>query len=200
VSSSQVYGEGLNGFNRISETSFVSPTSAYGFSKLAAEATAQMFRGPKLSVYIARPFNHIGPGQSPSFACAGFAARVVTTLNGSRIKVGNLSAKRDFTDVRDIVRAYRLIIEQSPQKHIFILGSGRTVELSTVLQSFIRLSGKSIVTETDTDLFRPDEVFEIVADFSNALGTLNWKPEISFEQTVQEIYEDALKRAASLRL
>ncbi len=107
-----------------------------------------------------RPFNHVGPGQAPSFAVSALAKRIVDAeRSGARsIPVGNLSARRDFTDVRDVVRAYRLLVESGPPGEVYNVCSGRDVSIDEIADSLIALAGSPLELETDPSLVRAVEV------------------------------------------
>jgi GDP-4-dehydro-6-deoxy-D-mannose reductase len=142
-----------------------------------------------LSCYIARPFNHIGPGQHDSFVCPALAKRIKLAKNGDSIDVGNIHAKRDFSDVRDIARAYRLILEIQPSERIFVLGSSKTHSVLEVIQIFTKISGKSISTRISPDLLRPNDNATICADTALAQKILGWQCKIEFESTLNDIFQ-----------
>jgi GDP-4-dehydro-6-deoxy-D-mannose reductase len=172
---------------RVDEETALRPATAYAKSKAAGEFILSAYKGSKVQPYIVRPFNHTGPGQSPEFVCPGFAKKVIETVDGV-IKVGNLSALRDLSDVRDIVRAYRLILEKRPSRDVFVLGSGHLVRISDVLSELINISEKSIEAVVDPVLLRPSDNAAICANFECATLDLGWKPEFSLRQTLTDLY------------
>ncbi len=171
-----------------SEATPVNPVGAYAQTKLAGEFVVLSFASEKFQPYIVRPFNHIGPGQAPDFVCPSLARRVIACAPGGTIPVGNLDAHRDFTDVRDMVRAYSAILDILPQQRLFTLGKGRTVTIRSVLDTFIKLSGKEIRVEVQKDLLRGADEQIKFADARLAHEVLNWQPEIPLEKTLSDIY------------
>lgn len=195
ISSAFVYGGDVKtGRLACDEATPVVPRGAYGQSKLAAESVARLYDGSGLDVYVARPFNHIGPGQHPSFVVAGFAERISKAVDGSTIETGGLHSKRDFTDVRDIVRAYRLILEKKPKEKTFVLGSGSSVTIGAVFEEMCRLARKQLLAKTRDDLLRTGDESELIAQASLADAALGWRPEISLPKSLS----DALASASSL--
>lgn len=185
------YGE--KDFEGYTEDSSLGPINDYGWSKLGAEAIVQLYQSPQLQTYIVRPFNHIGPGQDSRFVCPALAQRIVSAPEGSTIKTGNLEAQRDFCDVRDVVRAYRLILEQKPQERIFVLGSGKPMPIKSILNFFLKSSGKDLHVEVSDEMLRTehDVVFGVA---ERARAILGWKPEIPLEKTLSDIYRYVASR------
>ena len=141
VSSAEVYGAGDG--SPITEAAALESNSPYGVGKLTGEAFARYLAGRGLPVVIARPFNHIGPGQSDRFVCSAFARQIAEAEAGLRppvVEVGNLSPERDFTDVRDTVRAYPLILEHGKPGEAFNVASGRAIPISKLLEGLVALS------------------------------------------------------------
>ncbi|MEZ5227667.1 MAG: NAD-dependent epimerase/dehydratase family protein [Acidimicrobiales bacterium] len=137
VSSADVYGPLDPASMPILDEQPTNPASPYGASKAAAEVLALQFdRSHDLDVVIARPFNHIGPGQSPGFVVAAFAQRIAEAelAGGGEVRHGDLSARRDFTDVRDTVRAYRLLAERGTPGRTYNICTGHDVAMSEVLE------------------------------------------------------------------
>ena len=190
ISSGLVYGasSGDRGFN---EQDAPQPPQVYSESKLAAEYVVRTFSCRQdFNGYIVRPFNHIGPYQGTQFVVPDFGSRIKQAVDGDSIEVGDLSSERDFTDVRDIVRAYRLILENQPEEKLFVLGSGKTIKIGDILTSLISLSGKSLNVERKAALIRsgadPKRVF---GDYSLAQKVLGWQPEIPLEKSLRDAYE-----------
>jgi GDP-4-dehydro-6-deoxy-D-mannose reductase len=192
VSSAFVYGGDVKTGQLIcNEDTPINPRGSYGFSKAAAESSGLMYGGPRLKIYVVRPFNHIGPGQHPSFVIPGFAAKIHAASSGGIIETGSLEAYRDFTDVRDIVRGYRLILEKRPQETFFVFGSGKSVQIKTVFDTMCKLSGKDLRHTLSPNLLRSNDQAELVADYSRAKKILGWEPEIAFEQSLADVMRDA---------
>lgn len=195
ISSAFVYG-GSGSRLVCDEQTPLRPNTAYGFSKLAAEAVVQSFRTERFRSYCVRPFNHIGPGQHPDFVCTAFARRVFNAANGSTIQVGNLSAERDFSDVRDIVKAYRKILDTAPDESVFVLGRGQTVTIQWILDRFIAMSGKRLSVEVDPGLLRSDGEQVRVANCGLAKRILGWTPDIPVERSLEDIYRSVSNNAS----
>jgi GDP-4-dehydro-6-deoxy-D-mannose reductase len=166
------------------------PRGEYGLSKLAAEAAAQMFDSENFRVYRARPFNHIGPGQDPSFVVPGFARRIAACEPGGTIETGNLSAKRDFCDVRDVTRGYRLIIEKQPAERCFVFGSGKSVTIQSVFDELVAVAGKKVRAQPTANLVRKNDEAEILANSALAERVLGWLPEIKLGQSLADVWAE----------
>ena len=190
ISSADIYDKSLT--SPIDENRLIKPTNPYAASKAAQDFLAQAYQQSfNLSIIIARPFNHIGPGQKTGFVVADFASNIIRAkLNkqASIIKVGNLDAKRDFTDVRDMVQAYHLLMSKGQSGEIYNIGSGRTIKISDLLDQLITLSQTHIQVEIDPHKLRPIDYPEISVD-NRKITTLGWQPQISFEQTLVDILD-----------
>ncbi len=161
VSSAEVYGVVTPEQLPLGEDTPTRPASPYAASKLAAEAVAfQAWRGYGQPVIVVRPFNHIGPGQSPNFFVPALAKRIVDARrSGARsLPVGTLTTRRDFTDVRDVVAAYRLLVERGDPGEVYNVCSGRDVAMSEVADQLLELAGADLTLETDPALVRPVDV------------------------------------------
>ncbi|MBP9706127.1 MAG: GDP-mannose 4,6-dehydratase [Oligoflexales bacterium] len=166
------------------------PLSPYAYSKLAAEHGLRAIESDTFSLYIARPFNHIGPGQSTNFVCTAFAERIAQAQDGASIPVGNLNVIKDFSDVRDITRAYRLILEQQPEEKLFVLGQGKPMTVQTVFDILSTCSHKNIRSHFDQTLARPEEHGAIVSNPKLAQEILGWSPRFLVNDTLSEIYKN----------
>ena len=189
ASTALVYGSDHKGQVVVDESTPPQPNSPYGSSKLAAEYIGRTFESDRLSFYVARPFNHIGPGQAPNFVCSGFAKRIFDASTDGVIEVGNLSARRDFCDVRDVVRAYRLILERRPAQKLFVLGSGRSVPIGDMFEALVQISGKRVVSRINPEYYRPDESFYLEAGTQLAKSVLGWHCEIPLSKSLTDIYQ-----------
>jgi len=191
TSSAEVYGAVTDpGLLPLSETSPTAPLTPYAASKLAAEAVVdQAYLGHGQHVITVRPFNHIGPGQTPNFAVPALAKRIVEAdRRGSpTIPVGNLSARRDFTDVRDVVRAYRLLIEAGRPGEVYNVCSGRDVSIGEIADGLLKLAGTTLEFETDPTLVRPVEVPVLRGDPTRLVDATGWKPEVPLDQTLADV-------------
>ncbi len=192
VSSSEVYGRVSPNLLPVDEDLPVAPLSPYAASKAAAEQVAmQAFRAYGQQVIIARPFNHIGPGQSDSYVVSALAKRVLLAQKDGigSIRVGNLESRRDFTDVRDVVRAYRRMAEAGVAGTVYNVGSGQSVPISWLADRIIRLAGAEVVLERDPRLVRDVEVSDIYGDSSRCRSQLSWEPVISIEESLKDVLE-----------
>jgi GDP-4-dehydro-6-deoxy-D-mannose reductase len=191
TSSAEVYGAVTDPAELpLTETSPTAPLTPYAASKLAAEAVCvQAHAGHGQAVVVVRPFNHIGPGQSPNFAVSALARRITTAIaeGGTFIPVGNLSARRDFTDVRDVVRAYRLLVERGEPGLVYNVCSGRDRSIREVAVAMLEQAGVDLELRTDPDLLRPVEVPVLRGDPTRLTTATGWRPEVPFEQTVSDV-------------
>ena len=145
-----------------------------------------------MNVMMVRAFNHTGPTQAPLFVVADFCKQVADIEAGRQepiIRVGNLSAKRDFTDVRDVVRAYGLLIAKGEKGQTYNVGSGHAVAIDSILQMILSMAKCEIYVETDPKKIRPVDVPVIEADTKKLRECTGWKPEIALEQTIEETLE-----------
>jgi len=190
VSSAEVYGNVAASDIPIGEETEIRPVNPYAVSKVACDFLGlQYFLSYKLPIVRVRPFNHIGPRQSPSFVVAAFAKKIAEIEKNKIppvIKVGNLSPKRDFTDVRDTVWGYQLLIEKGEPGEVYNIGSGRSYEIKYILDTLLSFSDKKITIETDSALMRPVDVPELVCDNSKIKKVTGWEPKIPIEQTLRE--------------
>ena len=186
ISSGEIYGsqEKLP----INETAPLYPTSPYSVSKITQDYLAlQYFFSENMDIVRVRPFNHIGPGQSDEFVVSSFAKQIAEIeKSGGIVKVGNLSAKRDFTDVRDMVKAYLLLLEKGESGEVYNIGKGESYEIKFILDTLISLSGKDIQTEVDKARLRPIDIPDIICDNTKINEATGWKAEIPIEKTLQD--------------
>ncbi|HEV7886011.1 MAG TPA: GDP-mannose 4,6-dehydratase [Acidimicrobiales bacterium] len=189
VSSAEVYGTVTPDDLPLTEDRPVRPVSPYAASKAAAELLAvQAWLGRRVPALIARPFNHMGPGQSPDFVVPAFARRIMEAQGA--VKVGNLTARRDITDVRDVVRAYRLLVERGEPGQAYNVCSGTDVSIQEVVDRLRRLAGKpDLALEPDPDLLRPADVPVLRGDPSRLHQATGWRPEIPLDQTLTDVLD-----------
>jgi GDP-4-dehydro-6-deoxy-D-mannose reductase len=190
VSSAEVYGTVTPDQLPLTEDSPVSPVSPYAASKVAAEVAArQAWLGYRLPVVVARPFNHIGPGQSPTFVVSALARRIVEAerSGGTVLEMGNPAPRRDLTDVRDVVRAYRLMIEQGDPGTTYNVCSGDDIVIGDLAQRLIDLSGVTLELRTGAVEFRPVDVPVLRGDASRLEAATGWKPEIPLDDTLRDV-------------
>jgi GDP-4-dehydro-6-deoxy-D-mannose reductase len=193
TSSAEVYGAVTDpSLMPLDELTPTAPLTPYAASKLAAEALiGQAFRGHGQEVIVVRPFNHIGPGQTPNFAVPALAKRIVEAdgRGDSSISVGNLAARRDFTDVRDVVKAYRMLIDSGTPGEVYNVCSGHDVAIEEIATTLLRLAGTSLEFKTDPALTRPVEVPVLRGDPTRLQHATGWKPEIPLDQTLADVLE-----------
>ncbi|MHB8320231.1 MAG: GDP-mannose 4,6-dehydratase [Acidimicrobiales bacterium] len=190
ISSAEVYGSIAPEMLPVDETAPVAPVTPYAASKAAAEQVAlQAWRGYGQPVVVARPFNHVGPGQAPSFAVSALSRRIVeAALSGApTIAVGTLSTRRDFTDVRDVVRAYRGLAEVGAPGEIYNVCSGRDVAILDIAEALLKLSSADLKLVTDESLVRPVDVPVLCGDPTRISELAGWKPEIPLEETLRDV-------------
>ncbi|MDA8235880.1 MAG: GDP-mannose 4,6-dehydratase [Clostridia bacterium] len=193
IGSAEEYGLVKPEETPIKEGNPMRPLSPYGVSKLAAGLLAlQYHRAYGLEVIHVRAFNHIGPRQALGFVTSDFAkqvAEIEACLLEPVIMVGNLEAQRDFTDVRDVVRAYRLLADRGKPGEIYNVASGKGVPVARVLEILLSLAKVPIRVEKDPARMRPSDVPILVGDISKIQAETGWQPEISLEQSLQEVLD-----------
>ncbi len=181
---------------KVSEEYPFFPNSPYAVSKLSQEHLAHMYHlAFGLDIVRVRPFNQIGPRQTSDFVVPAFAQQIVAIENGESgpLKVGNLEAVRDFTDVRDAVRAYERLLIAGDAKEVYNLGSGHGIKIQEVLDTLIELSGADIMIEQDPERMRPSDMPVFVAD-ATKLRSLDWSPENDLRKTLQDVLEYERKK------
>jgi GDP-4-dehydro-6-deoxy-D-mannose reductase len=193
ASSSEVYGKVAASALPVSECEPVAPVSPYGVSKGLQELLSRQYASAfGLSVVVTRAFSHTGPGQSDVFVAPSFARQLAAIERGDGpavIRVGNLSAVRDFTDVRDVVKAYWLALEKGAVGETYNICSGKGRRVAEILDAYLRLSPKRIRVEKDRARFRPLDVAAMVGDASRFRSRTGWKPQIPFSQTMSDLLE-----------
>lgn len=177
----------------VSEAVPLRPRSPYAVSKAAQDLLGfQSFASHELPVVRVRAFNHIGPRQSDDFVTASFARQIAEVEVGLRepvIRVGNLSAERDFTDVRDIVRGYWLLLRDGTPGEAYNLGSERAVAIEDLLKMLLSMSRAPIRVEVDPARLRPADVPILVSDCRKARQCTGWRAEISLERTLRDVLD-----------
>jgi len=197
VSSAEVYGVVTPAQLPLGEDTPTAPATPYAASKLAAEAVAlQAWRGYGQPVVVVRPFNHIGPGQSPNFAVPALAKRIVEARRSGAgsLRVGTLTTRRDFTDVRDVVVAYRLLVERGVPGTVYNVCSGRDVAISEVADHLLELAGADLELVTDPDLVRPVDVPVLRGDPGRLQAATGWAASTPLATTLADVlasWEDA---------
>lgn len=196
VSSSEVYGYPNPSELPLDEESLINPMSPYSVGKIAAEYLCAYWQKiNKFKVIIARPFTHIGPGQSDRFSIASFAKQISNIIEQKAnpvIKVGDLNTTRDFTDVRDIVDAYWLLLKFGEGGEIYNVCSGQERKISYMLDSLILLSNKDIKIEIDSDRLRVSEQKRLFGNAEKLFKKTGWTPKINHEKTLEDMLNHCL--------
>ena len=192
VGSSDEYGAPPPELLPIKESCPLSPLAVYGSSKAAADLASAFFvERHGLDIVRVRPFNHTGPGQSPRFVCSDFARQVTEAARRPSPKrimlVGNLDVRRDFTDVRDIVRAYVLALERCPKGEVYNIASGKAVRIGDILERLIALAGAKIEVRLDPKRLRLSDAPRIVGDASRFRLASGWRPDIPLDDTLRDL-------------
>jgi GDP-4-dehydro-6-deoxy-D-mannose reductase len=189
TSSALVYSPGDD---PIDESRPLLPANPYGLSKLSQEMVASVDNRGAPVVFIARPFNHFGPRQSSAFVSAAFARQIAEIEAGLQppvIRVGNLEARRDLTDVRDTVRAYRLIVERGVPGRPYNVCSGRAVAVQDILDLLVSQARVPVRVEIDPARFRPNDTRVVVGSPARIHGELGWSATIPVAQTVADLLQ-----------
>lgn len=189
--SSEEYGLVLPHEVPIRETNPLRPLSPYAVSKVTQDFLAyQYFMSYGIRAVRTRGFNHTGPRRGEVFVTSNFAKQVATIEAGKAapvIKVGNLDAVRDFTDVRDMVRGYVLAAEKGRPGEVYNLASGRAISIRAMLDKLIAMARVEVKVETDPDRLRPSDVGVLIGDSSKFHADTGWEPKIPFDQTLEDL-------------
>lgn len=190
IGSGEEYGHIREGETPIKEDNHVRPGNIYAATKVCQNMIAGIYaQAYDMELMMVRAFNHIGPTQSPIFVVSDFCKQVAEIEAGKKepvMYVGNLAAKRDFTDVRDVVRAYAMLIQKGQCGETYNVGSGHAYAIKEILNLIISLSTVDIQVEIDPNKIRPVDVPIIEADITKINAITGWKPEIPLEQTIKE--------------
>ena len=200
VSSADIYGIVQEADLPITEAAPLRPVTPYAASKVAADYLAlQAWLGSGLPVLRARAFNHLGPGQLPRFVAPALAERIARNEldGGDVVPVGNLSARRDFTDVRDVVRAYRLLVERGEPGDAYNVCSGRAVSVQDLAEALLTMARQPMELKPDPALERPIDVPVLLGDYSRLHAATGWDPTIALEQTLEDLLDDMRARVRS---
>lgn len=195
IGSSEEYAESDK---PISEETLLNANNPYGISKMTQEKFAESYRDRYgMKVYCVRAFNHTGVGQNPNFVISSWCKQVAEISKSGKpgvMRVGNLSVRRDFGNVKDIVRAYRMVLESDDCSVIYNIGTGNSVLLKELLDYIVSLSKQPITVEVDPSLIRPVDTPYICCDHSLITEKLGWVPEYTLFDTVREMVEAFLER------
>lgn len=190
ISSADIYGGVEKDDLPADEDTPLRPANPYAVSKITQDYLAlEFFLANKLSIIRARPFNHMGPRQQAKFVVPMFAKQIAEIEKGSQepvMKVGNLKARKDFTDVRDIVKAYVLLLEKGIPGEVYNIGSGKSHEIQEILDTLLSFSSRQINVEVDQALYRPIDSPDIYCDYTKLKSLTGWEPKISTETTLKD--------------
>lgn len=194
VGSGEEYGKISPEEIPVREEHMVVPGNIYAATKACQNQIGAIYaKAYQMDVRMVRAFNHIGPGQAPIFVVSDFCRQVAQIEAGMQkpvMYVGNLAAKRDFTDVRDVVRAYALLIRHGKAGETYNVGSGYAYAIREVLDLILSLSAAKIQIKTDPNKIRPVDVPVVEADISKLRQAAGWRPQIPLVQTLRETLED----------
>ncbi len=198
VSSAEIYGAVRPEQLPLAENAAIRPTNPYSVSKVAQDMLGlQYYLSHGLPIMRARPFNHIGPGQNSRFVAPAFAlqiARIEEEQHEPFIYVGNLAAKRDFTDVRDIARAYHLIAQKGKPGEAYNVAAGKAYSIQQLLDTLLALSDIKIEVRVDPARLRPVDVPAIRGDARKLRQHTGWQPALTFEATLKDVLADCRQR------
>lgn len=198
ISSAEIYGAAGGTSEPLDESTPFEPGNPYSVSKVAQDMLAlQYYISYRLPVIRARPFNHMGPYQAGGFVAADFASQIAAIEAGQRdpvMYVGNLTAERDFSDVRDVVRAYYVLITQGEPGEAYNICSGKGHSIQYLLDTLLRFSTTAIDVRQDPARMRPSDVPRRVGDASKLQACTGWQPVIPFEQSLLDILNDWRQR------
>ena len=203
ISSSEIFGKVLPGENPIREDRPEAPVHSYGLSKLFSEQLVRFYKSRHgIQAVVLRPFNHIGPRQSDRFVCSSFVKQLVWIEQGRAnpvIHVGNLDPVRDFTDVRDVVEAYRLAAEHCRPGSRYLVASGKGISIADLLNEILSLIDSRIEIREDPDRVRKTEIPVLIGDATSFRSATGWQPKLSLRDSLTDTLAYWRQRAAGRR-
>ncbi len=201
VASAEIYGKVTPDKLPLTEETPFNPQNPYAASKASLIHVGRQYAASfGMRVVLPVPFNHIGPGQSERFVVSSFAkqlAEIALGLRSPEIMVGNLDAARDFTDVRDVVRAYALLAERGRPGELYNICSGDAVPIQHILDELIALSGLDVMIVSDPARMRPSDVPKLVGSAGKLEAEVGWRRQYTLTQTLNEIYQAWLTQLSS---
>lgn len=187
IGSAEEYGPADEKLMPLKEDAPLNPSSPYAISKVAQDFLGYQYHlHEKLHIIRVRPFNHIGPRQSQAFVVPAFASQIARLEKEAKgvIKVGNLNSYRDFTDVRDMVKAYFLALSKGEKGDVYNIGSGKVVKIAQILDILLSFSKAKIKIEIDKSRYAPVEIKSISCNYSKFKKTTGWEPQITLKTTL----------------
>lgn len=203
VTSAEIYGPIQPEHLPLTEDTPPMPRHPYGVSKwTASQLVALYWRQYQLPVVEARPFNHIGPRQALGFVVPDFAsqiARIKLGVQPPQLLVGNLEAERDFTDVRDVVRAYQLLAEGGQPGSYYLICSGQAVSIRHILDTLIEIAGVNVDIQFDPDRMRPSDTARLFGSYAKIQQSVGWQPVIPLTRSLADAFEHWVGKVAMER-
>lgn len=204
IGSGEEYGYIREGACPLSESEPLNPGNIYAATKACQDMLGKIYtRAYKMNIIMVRAFNHSGPAQSNIFVISDFCRQIAEIEKGMKepvISVGNLSAKRDFTDVRDVVRAYRLLGEKGVSGNVYNVGRGKAVEIQYILDTALSYANQPIEVKRDPARMRASDIPLIEPDVSHIFEDTGWRAEITMEQTIKDTLDYWRKKLSSYGL
>jgi GDP-4-dehydro-6-deoxy-D-mannose reductase len=201
IGSSEEYGKVIDHDIPLSELGRVNPISPYAVARVSQEMLGKIYvEGYGMDIVFTRSFNHVGPFQKDKFVIAAFAKQIVSISlkqSPAKMKTGNLSIIRDFVDVRDVVRAYWLLLQKGTTGEVYNICSGKGVELREIINLLCEVGGVKPIVETDPALVRPDDNPLIVGSYDKIKAEVQWVPEIPLSESIRDIFNYWKKKAVS---
>lgn len=193
IGSGEEYGYIKENECPIKEDNKIRAGNIYAVTKATQNMIGSVYaKAYNMNIILVRAFNHVGAGQMPMFVVSDFCKQIAEIEKGLRqpiMNVGNLSAQRDFTNVRDVVRAYGLLAKYGKKGETYNVGSGVGVSIQQILDTALSYSNMDITIQRDSNRMRPSDVPIIVADISKIFGDTGWKPQISLNDTILEVLD-----------
>jgi GDP-4-dehydro-6-deoxy-D-mannose reductase len=203
VSSAEIYGPVRPEDQPLNEETPLRPANPYGVSKVAQDLIGLQYHlSHHLPILRARPFNHLGPGQREGFVAVDFAIQIARIEAGQQhpeMHVGNLSAQRDFTDVRDVVRAYGLIMERGTPGEAYNIATGVSISIEELLKTMLTRSTTPITIRTDPSRFLPLDIPIIRGDATRLYNRTGWRPVIPLQTTIDDVMTDCRERVRRMQ-
>ena len=192
VGSSEEYGDVAENDLPLTEEHPLKPLSSYAVARVSQEMLSKIYAdGFALDIIMTRSFNHIGPGQKDIFVISSFAKQLVQLSKNIESKAtlttGNLSVIRDFLDVRDVVKAYYLLLKKGRSGEVYNICSGNGILLSDIISKMSEILNLAIETKINPDLFRPNENKKIIGSYQKIKNELGWQPEIPLDKSLEDI-------------